>query len=144
MPRRQHPPSGSGDRNIRVLRAHHHTQFVERVRAGLVQPQDRFGKLLEVGDLIMWHPSFDPCCQIIDIEACPLNRQHPEESTGVYLTLGIQVREAVDVRHPAVMFAKVGHVEAPTLPAGSSNSDAPSDAPPTDDSPSDDSSDPSS
>ncbi len=72
----------------------------------------------------------DPCCQILTIEALPLERQ-PAESAGVYLTLGISVREAVDIQQPAIFFAKVGHVEAvpetpPNKPAvGSPNGQSP-------------------
>lgn len=143
MTHRQRPPSLSGDRNVRVLRAHAHEQFVERVRAGLVKPQDRFSKPLEVGDLVLWHPTMDPCCQILSIEALPLDRQPPEGSAGVMLMMGITVNEAVDIRQPAIFFAKVGHVEAPPAKGNgngqSSDKQAPAEPPPADSEPPDDS-----
>ncbi len=130
MPRR--PPSiVGGDRNVRVLRQHQHTQFVERVRAGLVTAQDRFSKPLSVGDLIMWHPQIDVACTVVSIEAAPLAEQLPEESTRVLLTLAVSVREPLDVRGPAVYFAQISAGEAPAADTGPQADAQPESAPET-------------
>ena len=123
------PLSIGGDRNARVLREHHHKQFVERVRSGLATPLDRFGKPLTVGDLVLWHPTMDPCCQIVGIEALPLDKQPPGH-TGVTLILQTVVKEAVNIEHPAIFFAQVGHVEQPATDTPAAADGAPAAEPP--------------
>ncbi len=103
MPRR--PPSVvTGDRNVRALREHQHTQFVERVRAGLAQPLDRFRDPIGIGDLVLLTPELLPLTgEVHSIEAVALAQQPPDASAFVQVMLTFSV--------PAG-----GHVEYPMLP----------------------------
>lgn len=104
---RHRPLSIGGDRNARVLREHHHKQFVERVTTGLVQPQDRYAKPLSVGDLVQWQPAFQPVAQIVEINVMPLGAQPPEGSCRVEVVLSLSAPVALDVTQPAPILVRV-------------------------------------
>ena len=102
MPHGRRPPT-PGDRNVRALREHQHTQFVERVRAGLVKPLDRFSDPIDIEDMVLLSPTLLPLIgEVHSIEVLPLPQQPPEASGFVKLMVVFSVPSDGHVNRPIV------------------------------------------
>lgn len=115
-------------------------EFMAAAARGDIKPIDRFGAPIEIGSLVVWHPSFDLMFLVTDMK--PLLAPHPPGL--VEMTLSVTVPAQAQINQPIMGMIKVGQQkvaddgvtmldekDAPVVTDAGGQASAPVEAPPS-------------